>query len=823
MTDYSMTAPRSARQPAILEAALEYARHGLRPVPLAPRAKKPILDEWPDRVTTDPTIIAEQFVDAGNVGIAAGNGIAILDFDPRNGGGKSYAAIQEKIGAWPTSWECSTGGDGAHLYLRVDLAPGMKLRSHIPGYPGVDVQWHSGRQCVAPPSVHPSGRPYVWVNGGPGSGVEIAPASAALMDLLVESAPPPPPPPRSVPTTDPPSRRDRVLRWLERQAPAIQGEGGSSACMRVMGSLRRMGVASADEAIDLLEASGWNHRCVPPWDFEGLQGLRRKYEESDAPIGGDDGPPPWPTDRRGPSVADIMMEARAAGERAADLRASDRTTSATVVSAGPGEWPPLDPFEDAPRPVFPVEAFPAWLGTWCSDVSTELQVPIDLTAVLSLATVSTAAIRTFDIEIKTGWREVTALYLAVPLATGERKTAAASKATAPIMAWEEERAEAMAPRILAAQREHAAAKKREKKLIDRLAENGPDSDDIRRELASLTIPDVPRAPCMLSHDSTPERLGMDLAENGECQAIISTESELVSTLLGGYQDKSRPPPLDLYLKAWSGEAHRVKRVSREPVLLAHPRLTICLATQPRAVAQLTDVTYYADRGLLPRFLYAYPRTKMGSRDVRAPPASMRVDAAYSAGIRRIFAADAGETRYVRFDDRASRAAENLMEVVEPGLQPDAGTSALHGWRAKYAGQVARLAGLLAIADVAGSDQGLEATPTVDGETFARAVRIGEYFERHAEVLFGEAVDPGCLRAAAIARWAARRPGGSFSERDALRAGAGGVRTAEELRPALDELIRRGYIRSRPEPGREGKTGRRPGQVYELRPAEGDES
>jgi len=80
--------------------------------------------------------------------------------------------------------------------------------------------------------------------------------------------------------------------------------------MTVMASLRVMGVATADEAIELCERSGWNARCEPPWDHDGAQGLRRKFDESEASIG-----EPRSEARPLPDAVDVLREARGGGLR----------------------------------------------------------------------------------------------------------------------------------------------------------------------------------------------------------------------------------------------------------------------------------------------------------------------------------------------------------------------------------------------------------------------------------------------------------------------------------------------------------------------------
>jgi hypothetical protein len=91
-----------------------------------------------------------------NVGVACGNGICVLDIDPRNGGDKALASLIEKHGELPKTWTVATGGGGTHYYFAVDgeQKSGKNLK-------GIDLIGMGG-YVLAPTSLHPSGRVYEW-------------------------------------------------------------------------------------------------------------------------------------------------------------------------------------------------------------------------------------------------------------------------------------------------------------------------------------------------------------------------------------------------------------------------------------------------------------------------------------------------------------------------------------------------------------------------------------------------------------------------------------------------------------------------------------
>lgn len=112
----------------VLEAALAYAAHGWRVVPLhgpgrrVPKAgKAPWLARWQDNATTDPDVIRgwRQERPDSNVGVATGpgSGLAVLDVDPRAGGADSLRQLQAG-GRLPRALTAVTGSGGLHLLYR---------------------------------------------------------------------------------------------------------------------------------------------------------------------------------------------------------------------------------------------------------------------------------------------------------------------------------------------------------------------------------------------------------------------------------------------------------------------------------------------------------------------------------------------------------------------------------------------------------------------------------------------------------------------------------------------------------------------------------
>lgn len=124
------------------------------------------------QATRDPeqiTLWWSRFPQA-NVAIRTGEGLCVVDIDPRHGGTRDALPPLDTLSV-------ATGSGGEHLYLR--LPPGVEVRNSASRLAqGVDVRGDGG-YVVAPPSLHASGAYYEW-----GDGDAIAPMPEELLTRL---------------------------------------------------------------------------------------------------------------------------------------------------------------------------------------------------------------------------------------------------------------------------------------------------------------------------------------------------------------------------------------------------------------------------------------------------------------------------------------------------------------------------------------------------------------------------------------------------------------------------------------------------------------
>lgn len=191
-----------------LEAALRYAAHGWRVLPIKPGQKSPPMNSWQHAATTNERTIRNWYNglyrDHG-VGIATGeeSGIFVLDVDVSEGkhGDDTLADLEARYSKLPDTVRSITGSKGTHIFFRHPVGLVVRNNASTKLGPGLDIRGRNG-QVVAAPTVHPNGTPYEWEHGYSPDDIAVADAPDWLIDLITE--PPhiePPPAPAPLPAT----------------------------------------------------------------------------------------------------------------------------------------------------------------------------------------------------------------------------------------------------------------------------------------------------------------------------------------------------------------------------------------------------------------------------------------------------------------------------------------------------------------------------------------------------------------------------------------------------------------------------------------------
>jgi hypothetical protein len=243
--------------PAIRDAALLYAHLGLSVIPL--RGKAPWFDDWPNRATDDPDVIAGwwEHWPTVNVGIATGvkSNVFVVDIDPEKGGRDSWDDL--RTSGIPDTWQAITGRGGTHYYFRY---PKFRVKTCAGILPGIDIRGEGG-QAVAPPSVHPdTHRRYEWDGSKPIDQQPIAEPPGWMLDLLR---------PKEV-------QREHVF-VPERIPKGVQ----HTTLVSMAGQLRRMGLTPPEIFPSLMAVN--QNRCEEPGPEPNIRKIAdsmAKYEPS---------------------------------------------------------------------------------------------------------------------------------------------------------------------------------------------------------------------------------------------------------------------------------------------------------------------------------------------------------------------------------------------------------------------------------------------------------------------------------------------------------------------------------------------------------------
>lgn len=242
-------------QNSILEAALAYLRRGWSVIPLRQRDKRPILPSWQEYQSRRPT---EGEVRAwwdhwpeANAGVVTGlvSGVVVLDLD-----GSDAVEIVKARGMPETpvaaTWK------GWHVYLAYPVPGPVPNAVRVLG--NMDVRGDGG-YVVVPPSLHPSGRRYVWAKKRSPDDVPLAPPPNWLLEALRSARVPPPPP----------AGAGRDPAWVLELLVGVEEGRRNDAAARLVGHwLARL---PPEEAWALLV--DWNQRNRPPLDERELRGV----------------------------------------------------------------------------------------------------------------------------------------------------------------------------------------------------------------------------------------------------------------------------------------------------------------------------------------------------------------------------------------------------------------------------------------------------------------------------------------------------------------------------------------------------------------------
>lgn len=151
--------------PSMAPFAEEYASLNMPVIMVKIKDKVSAMTDWPNVATTDPAVVRKWWEGENrlfNIGIVMGDRSGIIDIETDNhtvNGEDSLANfLTENDADLPATWTFKSGSGGIHRLFRCD----QPIASRAGVLPGVDVRANGG-YAVFPPSVHPNGNHYKWL------------------------------------------------------------------------------------------------------------------------------------------------------------------------------------------------------------------------------------------------------------------------------------------------------------------------------------------------------------------------------------------------------------------------------------------------------------------------------------------------------------------------------------------------------------------------------------------------------------------------------------------------------------------------------------
>lgn len=501
-------------------------------------------------------------------------------------------------------------------------------------------------------------------------------------------------------------------------------------------------------------------------------------------------------------------------------RASDSTANKTA----PAPWEPPATFYEHELPEFPVACLPPALRSFAEGLARETQTPVDLPALMALIVCAGACAGRVRVQARQGWIEPVNLYVVVVLPPGNRKSAVFSAACKPLEEIEREQTEAMREVIAKAASDLRILEQRRDKLEkDASREADAEKRRVKKEeankvAAQVASTRVPVAPRLIASDATPEALASLLAEQSGRMSVLSPEGDLFDMLAGRYSNGA--PNFDVILKGHCGDVLRVDRRTRSEYV-EHPALTIGLTVQPDVIRGLVDKPGFRGRGLLGRFLYCIPKSKIGKRDIAPEPLSVSDRQTFTKLIRALASIEPSDpngrptARMLHLTADADVLLRKFEQELEPKLAEDAELGTMGDWAGKLSGAVLRIASILSLIT---KSENLSPFPDkIEPAAMESAIKIGDYLTAHARAAFAEmGADEQLENAKRLLRWIAKARLSEFTRRDAHQAHKARFKRVDEIDPALDLLVAHNYIRPRSDAA-EGKRGRPASAVFDVNP------
>lgn len=413
----------------------------------------------------------------------------------------------------------------------------------------------------------------------------------------------------------------------------------------------------------------------------------------------------------------------------------------TVANKKASEYGEPEPWElpelfdkKAEKPIeFPLQHLPSVLLNFVADVAKSVQVYPDMIVLPMLSALSECiqgkAVIKFPCNSHTEPLNLYTLTIASP---GERKSGVMRFITAPIDKFLKSENKRRRPEIDA----YNIEKRLLENELDRIIKGKNADPERAKEIAGEIRNLKPvRSLTMNITDVTPEALAYEMSVNNNRMGILDDEGGIFDILCGLYSGGICN--IDLFLKSYDGSPYVVARRTKENIILDNPLLAIGIMTQHQAFEKALQNPQFSGRGLIHRFLFAFPASKAGSRQFYSPAINQTTIDNYERLVFKLLNMKESEElesiQVIRTNKKADEIFKTYFYLLENKIKNDGLFENMREWANKQYARCLRIAGIFHLCEHSADE-------LLDEATAQKAVGISVWAENHACRAFGEVSD-----------------------------------------------------------------------------------
>lgn len=273
-----------------------------------------------------------------------------------------------------------------------------------------------------------------------------------------------------------------------------------------------------------------------------------------------------------------------------------------------------------PWPKFPLNTLPTHVHNMVNEVVATTQTRPCMAAQFALGILSAAALegkhRIIINPGPNGWQPSLNLYLAVIGGSGEGKSTALKYLRKPLDQIDTDNQNNADEARRRAQSELTVLEKRlnTQETLQAKA-TGQEQDNIRDQIATIhaditTAKQQLKQRTIVHEDTTTESFVQELDENDGRLSFISSEPGFFKA----FNRYSEERNLDPILKAYDGDPIIVTRIGRGKQRIPNARASVLVGIQTKLANKIFNDPELSDRGLIARFQWTWPQTRLGETD-----------------------------------------------------------------------------------------------------------------------------------------------------------------------------------------------------------------